>query len=298
MQLRHIVVSLKAVFILLGIAAAAGLSILLLSGGKMLSVQSGSMAPAIPKGSLVVVNRVPVRDIAAGDVITFTSHDKLSTITHRVVTILDDDPTGNNFVTKGDANDDADTPIEAVRIVGRVEKSVPYLGYGIDFLKQPLGLLLLIYLPALLIIIHEYRRLTDYYRRIQPYSIRRKRTTETPVTALLMSAALFLCVSVYGTTRAFAVLQNEAVLTGNRITSVSAPDPDPDPEPEPPVHNVTCTNDTDVTVQSTTDQTATSGDAIVSGNTTGGSATSGNASNSSSTSVNIEVDNEGCVPAT
>src|SRR5687768_12979668 len=85
-------------------ALGIGLSTLLASGSKLLSVQSGSMDPALKKGDLVSVVRTPTRDLRVGDVITFTSRENSKqTITHRIVSVTGD--MQGRITTKGDAND-------------------------------------------------------------------------------------------------------------------------------------------------------------------------------------------------
>jgi signal peptidase len=107
-------------------------------------------------------------DVRRGDIITFRNPRNINqTITHRVVATPS--RTTDTFQTKGDANQAADKPIGASAIIGSVEYPIPKLGYVTDFIRRPLGLALLIYVPALLIIAAEMRRLTQYYRKQQPY---------------------------------------------------------------------------------------------------------------------------------
>lgn len=149
---------------ILGVA----LCVLLIGGSQLLSVQSGSMEPAIQKGDLISVKRTPTRDLRVGDVITFAAPDGSGqTITHRIVAKTND-MTGR-IVTQGDANETADQAVMPSQIVGRVERHVPYAGFLVDFIKQPLGLVLLIYIPTLLIVIHEIKYLTEQFRRTEAY---------------------------------------------------------------------------------------------------------------------------------
>ena len=65
------------------------------------TVRGGSMSPAIPIGSIVLVQRVPAAVLNAGDVITFTAPND-TVVTHRVLgRSAGDEPT---FITQGDAN--------------------------------------------------------------------------------------------------------------------------------------------------------------------------------------------------
>ena len=117
-------------------------------------VRSGSMAPAIPLGALVVIK--PSADYHVDDIITF-GEDSQSSVptTHRIVSI------GTNggaewYTTKGDANKGADPqPVARSSVIGKVLLSIPFAGYVLNFARQPLGFVLLIALPAVLIIIDE-----------------------------------------------------------------------------------------------------------------------------------------------
>jgi signal peptidase len=297
MNRRHRILSaFKISSALLIVVAAIGLAVNQGKGGKLLSVQSGSMVPAINKGDLVQVKNVPDSELAVGDVITYVSQDKKTTITHRISGILENDPSGNNIVTKGDANANADKPIEAASVVGRVERTIPYAGYAVDFIKQPLGLILIIYLPALVVIVGEMKRLTAYYRRFKLYALpgltssrlHPPKSHGAAVYAVSIGAVMVLVAGLSGT--ALALLQNSAQLVGNKIVINDIDEP-PVEEPETPPTTVTCTNNNNVNISSNTNQSATSGNVESTGNTTGGSAQSGNASNSSSTSVNVNIDN-------
>lgn len=124
---------------------------------KPLVVKTGSMEPTIPAGSLVLVTKKSPDSIGInyveGDVITFKSGGEL--VSHRVVSV--DRSSGQKlFRVKGDANKTFDSKLVAEKdIVGKVSFSAPHLGRFVDFVKQPLGFLLLIVVPTLLIIISE-----------------------------------------------------------------------------------------------------------------------------------------------
>lgn len=113
-------------------------------------VQSGSMEPAIPTGSVVVI--APSSAYAVGDVITFGKDSARDVpTTHRIAEVTD-----TGFITKGDANEERDVnPVPAGDVIGKVYLHVPYAGFVLDFARKPLGFALLIGLPALLIIFDE-----------------------------------------------------------------------------------------------------------------------------------------------
>ncbi|HWO07768.1 MAG TPA: signal peptidase I [Candidatus Paceibacterota bacterium] len=117
-------------------------------------VKSGSMEPAVPTGSVVVVK--PAAEYRFGDVITF-GEDTATAIptTHRVIGVQGEGAAAT-YTTKGDANEEADPqPVQRRDIIGKVILSVPYAGYVLDFARQPLGFVLLIAIPAALVILEE-----------------------------------------------------------------------------------------------------------------------------------------------
>lgn len=120
-------------------------------------VESGSMEPAIPTGALVIIR--PESGYAVDDVITFESRYTKVPTTHRVVdTYTEQGRTW--FITKGDANEEADAAaVPQQQIIGRVLYDIPRVGYILDFARQPIGFAFLILLPALLIILSEIQKI-------------------------------------------------------------------------------------------------------------------------------------------
>ena len=115
---------LGTLIILSVIALMLPMSVPKLMGYQVYNVVSGSMYPAIPQGSMVLVRPVDWSEIAVGDVIAFDSNG--SVVTHRVKRIR---VVEGEFVTKGDANEDADiNPVPFDMVIGRVERHIPVLG--------------------------------------------------------------------------------------------------------------------------------------------------------------------------
>ena len=120
-----------------------------LSGYRTYVIYGSSMEPTIKLGSLIVAKSVSVDDLEVGDIITFRSHGNETTITHRIAAIRHEDGQ-HYFKTKGDASNRADpVEIQLEDGVRQVAYHLPYLGYVVDFAKGPLGIILLIALPAI-----------------------------------------------------------------------------------------------------------------------------------------------------
>lgn len=115
-------------------------------------VASQSMAPAISAGSLIFV--VDTGQYGVGDVVTFQRAGK--SVTHRIV-----ETKGDTYVTKGDGNDGRDVPIAHDQIVGEVVLSLPLYGYLLAIASTPLGVGLLVVVPALVLLRSELQQYTD-----------------------------------------------------------------------------------------------------------------------------------------
>lgn len=211
------------------------------SGWRALSVQTGSMVPAIRPGALVLVQSAAATDLRVGDVVTYRLVSRpATTITHRIIRIED---RGSYYVVtvKGDANAAPDPPILATQIVGRVAASIPHAGRLIDAFHSLPGLFLLVYLPAAAIIVYELRLLvrrmtalelakrdeeTEHWRpmhiEFKPtkyfYTLRdgmHSRSVWRRLHSLLLPAVLVFMMAGVGVT--LAQVQTQARLTGNTI---------------------------------------------------------------------------------
>ncbi|OYW43325.1 signal peptidase I, partial [Candidatus Saccharibacteria bacterium 32-45-3] len=103
---------------------------------KPVAILSDSMQPVYGRGSMVIVQTVTdPMDISIGDIIQYTTTDKV--ITHRVQEIkpASDGSGDRTFVTKGDNNSSADPPIKASQATGIIKAQVPYIGYPTIWLR-------------------------------------------------------------------------------------------------------------------------------------------------------------------
>lgn len=165
---RRTGVVIVAVALVLLVGAAALYAVPQLAGAdRSYVVLSGSMEPAIAPGDVVVVETIDPTAIRDGDVITFDRGESYPT-THRVIEIQGAGPE-IGFVTKGDANIDADPAIvRPSQIVGRVQSVgghllvIPMFGYLVQFANTNTGTVLVLFIPLALLILNEvYIRLSD-----------------------------------------------------------------------------------------------------------------------------------------
>lgn len=307
-----------------GIYAVCALLMILflvpVTGWKALTVATGSMKPAIPPGSLVLVHHVAPTDLNVGDVATYINPANQSqTITHRIQSVVGG-VTPRTFIFKGDANPRPDsTPVVAGRVVGKVTWHVAGVGYAVEQLRKPLGLAIIIIIPGLLVIAAELRKLGKLLYGPRAHT----ETTEPPTpndppangppTAdatipkmpakpapkhrsidgmgrLTLLGFLFIAIITIAPT--YSLLQAHASLTNNTITTGTAtPAPSPTPTLSPSPTPSDTDNNTLINVTNINHQTASSGDVTTNGNTTTGSASSGSASNQTSNDLQIIVSN-------
>ena len=108
-----------------------------IAGATPYVIESGSMSPGMPEGTLVVVRPVDPREIGIGTVITYQirSGDP-QVVTHRVVEQAVDLTGEPRFRTRGDENNAVDDGwVRPVQIKGERWYAVPRLGYVTTFLS-------------------------------------------------------------------------------------------------------------------------------------------------------------------
>jgi len=122
-----------------------------LTGRQTIVIGGGSMEPAVPLGSAVIIKPVDAAALKVGDIVSLKAGPQNALYTHRIVAVVDR-PDGRWVQTKGDANADQDpTLVHASAIVGRTEVVIPLAGYLIVLLSIPAGVLFLIGLAASLL---------------------------------------------------------------------------------------------------------------------------------------------------
>lgn len=101
------------------------------AGATPYTVLTGSMAPAYPPGTLVVVRPVDPSQVRIGDVVTYQLRSgEPAVATHRVVGVGWSAQGERLLTTRGDANPVPDAePVRAVQLRGRVWYSLPWVGH-------------------------------------------------------------------------------------------------------------------------------------------------------------------------
>ena len=118
-----------------------------LFGYSLFEVATGSMSPTIEVGDVVITKLT--KEVNANDIIVYM--DGKNIITHRLI-----EENGDKIITRGDANNSEDKPIEEKMIIGEVVKIIPQLGTWQQILSSPEILVLIIILILILSVIYAY----------------------------------------------------------------------------------------------------------------------------------------------
>ncbi len=106
--------------------------------------QPGSSSKGFYSGDIVLVQMTDGSEVKEGDIVTFQIGEGDRYLTHRMVKRLDElngEP-GDYIVTRGDANNTDDPPIDASRVYGKVAFVIPKMGSVLNFVQENLWLCL------------------------------------------------------------------------------------------------------------------------------------------------------------
>jgi signal peptidase len=130
----HVAGQLAAWCVMIGVGAVLLVAVVVprLAGATPYIIETGSMTPSLPPGTLAVVRPVDPAGVRVGDVITFQLRSGDPTVvTHRVVAVGYDGTGQPRWHTQGDANGAVDDGwVRPRQLQGRVWYSVPYLGHA------------------------------------------------------------------------------------------------------------------------------------------------------------------------
>lgn len=105
-------------------------------------VLSGSMEPHLSIDDMIVIHET--NDYQLDDVIVFEKDGIV--VVHRIINI-----DGENYITKGDANNAEDAPITSKHIVGEVIGVLPGVGGLVNVIKSPIGIFAILGISFLLL---------------------------------------------------------------------------------------------------------------------------------------------------
>lgn len=153
-----IILLAAGVMVLAGVNAKSGKATTVLGYGFM-AVQTGSMEPDYPVGSVIIIKKTDASQLQINDVITFYSDDPTLNnriVTHRIMEITNDGDGTYSFITKGDANViNDDYPVRSEQVIGKVLTRSSFMEKLINIRQNPATFLLVIMLPLAVIIALE-----------------------------------------------------------------------------------------------------------------------------------------------
>lgn len=146
-------VAVLAVAVLLPIAVLVGTAFAM--GWRFQPIETASMAPSYPAGSLAIIEPVDPAEVRPGMTVVF--EDPLvrgRAVAHRVVKRLPGPSPA--FATRGDANAENDpAPIHAATIQGKVRWAIPEVGRVVSALSRGWAVGFLVGLPLAILIVTE-----------------------------------------------------------------------------------------------------------------------------------------------
>jgi signal peptidase len=165
--LKQAAIGVLFVELVLAAVLLVGLLVPLPGSVSLKIVQSGSMEPAVPVGSMIAI--MPTERYVVGDVITFGDDSgKRVPTTHRIVG-TEREAGSIRYVTKGDANEERDRETVAhTAVLGQVVAHVPRLGYVLDFARTREGFTFMIVVPAALVVLDELFAVYGVMRQRKP----------------------------------------------------------------------------------------------------------------------------------
>ena len=148
MKIKNIYFLTINIFLTCGMFIAVAAASMYIAGYRFYVIQSGSMEPCIPVGSLAVVSvKYPYEKLNSGDVICYESPLGKS-VTHRVVSVSEE-----GLVTKGDENEISDGILTTQEnYIGCLTVSLPHLGFVIDYFSTMRGRILMFFLLLCLLL--------------------------------------------------------------------------------------------------------------------------------------------------
>ncbi len=123
-------------------------------GWKPFIVLSGSMESQINSGDIVVVKEIDTKKLKKGDIIAFKNEDIV--ITHRIQDLVTENGK-TKYITKGDNNNVQDKDLVLPENVeGVFQFKVSKLGNLAMFIQTPIGMLVCLSVPILLLILIQF----------------------------------------------------------------------------------------------------------------------------------------------
>ncbi|QAY64330.1 signal peptidase I [Xylanimonas allomyrinae] len=137
----------------LGALCIVGFLLAIVLGVRPLVVTSGSMAPSIPTGSLILSVDTPASELQVGHVVTVARPDAPGLVTHRIAAIEPAD-LGVALTLQGDANQTPDVSKYQVTHASRLVAVIPFAGVFVQAMQSVRGLVAIVALIVALLAVY------------------------------------------------------------------------------------------------------------------------------------------------
>ena len=139
-------------------------------GYKAYIVNTDSMSKTDFKaGDLILVKEVDPSTLREGDIITYLSQNTENfgeTVTHKIRKLTTDIRGNPGFITYSTSTDqDDETVVTYMYVLGKYEKTVPNVGYFFNFMKTPQGYITCIFVPFMILILYQGVKFVMLFRR-------------------------------------------------------------------------------------------------------------------------------------
>ena len=122
-------------------------------GYKNFIVLTGSMAPTLNEGDIVIVKET--NNIEVNDIIAFKIENSI--VTHRVKEIYQED-NKEYYITKGDANNGTDNELlNKEDIEGKYVFKIPFVGKIVLLFRKPIGIIILFIMLGLFLLLSSIK---------------------------------------------------------------------------------------------------------------------------------------------
>ena len=144
----YILIVLYLIFIIVQKFNGSGIA-----GYRVLTIRTGSMEPEYKVNDVILVKSVDSSELNTGDVITYIADDSgKMTITHRIISIVDNPDGTAKIITKGDANEVEDQSITSDKVLGKLTYKFKLYSFLTRLVNNKYTFFFLIFVPLVVTI--------------------------------------------------------------------------------------------------------------------------------------------------
>lgn len=127
-------------------------------GYRSYVIVTSSMKPHLEIGDVIIVKKVPSKDIKEGDIVTYQGKEsdfKGKIVTHLVKSITNDEDGKYIFYTKGTVTNMVDPAVYEEQIYGKLVYRMYLISLVSKLIRSKLGFVILIFVPLIIILLKQ-----------------------------------------------------------------------------------------------------------------------------------------------